>query len=173
MRRTLEQSLANLTRKTDSLADDLRAGRLSLNAWRDEMRQVVKQVSLASHELAVGGREQMTQADYGAVGQKVRREYAYLDRWAAQLEAGLPVSGGRAKQYLLAGRTAYLKEESQQLERAGYDLVKSVLHVAESCAACITEASLGYIPVRQMILPGQRTCLSNCRCTLVYARSAA
>jgi hypothetical protein len=176
VRRALEESLANLTRRTDTLADDLRAGRLSLAAWQEEMELTIKQTQMAAAELAHGGRAQMTQADYGLVGQRVRTQYQFLDSWARQISAGQPVDNrmeGRARQYLRAARSSFLALEADAMTERGFGLVRSVLHASESCAECISESQRGYVPVGQMSLPGQRTCLSNCRCTLVYAQSAA
>lgn len=176
VRRALEESLANLTRLTDTLADDLRAGRISLLEWRAEMRETIKHVQMAASELAHGGRAQMTQSAYGAVGQRVRQQYAYLERWVAEIRAGLPIDGrmeARATLYLRAARASYLTVESEQMAERGRGLVCNVLHASESCAECIAESDKGFVPVGQLSVPGSRTCLGNCRCTLQYRASAA
>jgi hypothetical protein len=174
IRRTFEESLGNVERLTDTLASDLRAGRISLLQWREEMRGVIKQVTLAAHQLAVGGRAQMGDADNGRVGQAVRRQYAYLEAWVEQIKAGLPVDGRmepRAAMYLRSAVTTFLEADRRQMQEQGFDVVHSVLHAGESCAQCIAERDKGYVPVAEIVLPGQRTCLANCNCTLVYARS--
>lgn len=174
VRTALEESLANLTRKTDTLADDLRAGRISLHAWREEMRETIKQSIVASHQLAKGGRAQMTPSDYLAAGRDVQIQYAYLDNWTRQIANGAPVGANvepRARQYLLAARSSFLKIEAETMREAGF-LAKSTLHASESCAECIAEAAKGYVDPAYLVPIGARTCKNNCRCVLVYARAA-
>ncbi len=175
IRRALEQSLANLTRRTDGLAADLRAGRISLVEWRNEMRDIVKHTQMAAAELARGGRAQMTQSDYGRVGQAVRRQYGFLEAWVEQIKAGLPFDGrmeSRARQYLRAARTTYIANETRALSARGYDEVRSVLHPAEHCAECIAEAARGFVAVSQLVPLGSRTCRSNDRCSLEFRNSS-
>jgi hypothetical protein len=175
VRRALEESLVNLERRTDTLQGDLRARRISLTDWRDEMRLTIKQTQMAAHEIAHGGRAQMTQADYGRVGQAVRRQYEYLENWVHEIEAGAPIDGRmepRAALYLKSGRTAFLQAEQQEMARRGITLVRNILHASESCAQCIAETAKGLVPISHLSLPGQRTCLGNCRCTLEYEKAA-
>jgi hypothetical protein len=174
VRRSLEESLANLVRRTDTLADDLRAGRISLNEFRAEMKLVVKQTQLAAQQLAVGGRAQMTQADYGKVGQRVRVQYEFLENWVRQIRDGAPVDNRmepRARMYLTSARGSFLATEAEQMAERGF-LARNVLNAAESCAECIAETNKGLVPVSHLSLPGTRTCRSNCRCVLKFERAA-
>lgn len=172
VRTTFEQSLANLTKLTDSLAGDLRAGRISLNAWLDEMRDIVKQTHMAAAELARGGRAQMTPSDYGRVGQAVRRQYEFLDRWVAEIKDGGSLqTEGRARQYLRASRSHYLSREAEEMERRGY-LARNVLRPGESCAECIAETSKGLVAPRFISPPGTRVCRGNCNCFLAFEKVA-
>lgn len=174
MRTSLEESLANLTRLTDTLADDLRAGRLSLNGWRESMREVIKSTQLWSAEVANGGRAQMTQADYGRVGQKVRAQYEFLENWTRQIRDGAPIDDRmepRARQYLLASRSSFLAVEAERMTERGF-LARNVLRPAEHCAECIAETEKGLVPVSQLVPIGQRVCRSNCRCVLEYEKVA-
>lgn len=174
VRREVDLSLANLTRMTDTLADDLRAGRISLSEWRASMREAIKQVQLGSTAVAKGGLDQMTQADFGRVGQRIRTEYDHLERWVEQIKAGAPFDQrveSRARQYLRSGRSTYLGLEARDMAERGY-LARSVTRPAEHCAECLAEAEKGLVPVDQIVPVGQRTCLSNCKCFLVFERAA-
>lgn len=174
VRQALEESLGNLTRRTDTLADDLRSGRISLTEWRDEMRDTIKQTQMAAAELAKGGRQQMTQADYGRVGQATLRQYQYLENWVQEIQAGAPVDNrmeGRARQYLRAGRTSFLASEAEAMRDRGY-LARNVLDARESCAECIAETEKGLVPVGNLSLPGTRVCRGNCKCHLIFERAA-
>ena len=171
VRQTFEQSLGNLSKLTDTLADDLRAGRISILEWRAEMRDIIKQTQMAAAELAKGGRAQMTQADYGRVGQRVREQYQFLDNWVRQLSEGANPSAGRAVQYLRSARSAFLASEAQEMATRGY-LVENIQSPAEHCWQCNMETEKGVVPVGQMSLPGSRVCRHNCRCHLRYRKAA-
>ncbi len=174
VRRALEESLANLVRLTDTLAGDLRSGRISLLKWRDEMRTIIKQTHLAAQELAVGGRRQMTQADYGRVGQQVRVQYGFLENWVQQIQAGKPVDAtteSRARQYLRSARTAYMGHAARAMRERGFDEVRSVLHPAEHCAECLAEAGRGFVPLGALVPLGERICRANDRCSLEFRNS--
>ena len=88
IRRAVEASLEAVRRRTVELQADLRAGRISLMAWNEEMRLIIKQTQLMAVEIAAGGREAMTQRDYGRAGNVIRRQYGYLERWTAQIAEG-------------------------------------------------------------------------------------
>ena len=172
IRRAVEESLGNLTRRTDSLADDLRAGRISLTDFRSELRETIKQTQMMSAEVAHGGRQQMTQADYGRVGQAVRRQYEYLEKWVNEIQAGAPLDNRlepRAALYLKSARTAYVREEARLMSEKGW-LARSVTRSAEHCAQCLAEEAKGLVEPRFIVPPGERTCLGNCRCFLQYER---
>lgn len=174
VRRALEDSLANLTRLTDTLAGDLRFGRISLVQWREQMRLIVKQTQMAAAELARGGRAQMTQSDYGRVGQLVRRQYGFLETWVDQIKAGLPFDGRmeeRAKQYLRGARSAYIAHEVQALRQRGFDEIRTVLHPAEHCPECLAEAARGFVRIGDHVPIGQRICRNNDRCTAEFRSS--
>ncbi len=171
VRTAFEQSLANLSTLTDTLADDLRAGRISLNDWREEMRTIIKQTQMAAQELTKGGRAQMTPSDYGRVGQRVREQYQFLENWVQQIQNGTNPSPGRAIQYLRSARSAFLASEAQEMANRGY-LVENIQSPAEHCWQCNLETDKGPVPVGQMSLPGQRVCRHNCKCHLRYSRAA-
>lgn len=174
VRLELEKSLANLTKLTDSLAGDLRSGRISLMDWRQEMRDIIKVTQMAAHEIASGGREQMTPADYGRVGQRTRVQYEYLEKWTFQIASGRPLGPeleSRSRQYLTAGRVAFLAHDQRNMQTRGFDEIRSVLHPAEHCAECIAEAARGFVPIGEHIAIGSRQCLGNDQCTAEYRNS--
>lgn len=172
VRRELEQSLVNVSKLTDQLADDLRRDRIPVEVWQTEMQDIIKQTQLFAAALAQGGREQMTQADFGRVGGKLREQYRYLRSWASDIKSGdAEPQPGRARQYLRAARTAFMAEDRENMEEQGYDEIRTLLHPADHCADCVSEFDRGWIPVWLHIPIGERQCLSNCRCTVEYRKS--
>lgn len=174
IRAALDATFKNTNARVELLSVQLRDGELSLDSWWAEMRATVKDVHLYSTAVARGGWDRVTQADYGRVGRLVRDQYAYLDRFVADIEAGLPLDGRflrRVELYVQSGRRTYYDALSRELDERGYDEERSVLHPADHCAECVSEAVLGWQPLGQMIPIGERTCLSNCRCHAEFRNS--
>jgi hypothetical protein len=174
VRREVDASLANVVKLTDTLADDLRAGRISLNQWREEMRDVIKAAQMGPSAIAAGGYDQMTQADFGRVGQRIRREYQYLEQWVEQIKGGLPIDNrmeSRSRQYIRSGRTTFLALESQDMAERGF-WARNVTRAGEHCAECLAEEAKGLVPVNQLKPIGQRQCLGNCNCFYVWEKVA-
>jgi hypothetical protein len=175
--KALEKDLANLNRLTDKLAGDLRAGRISLDAWRAEMMEIIKHTHLGSATLAKGGRAQMQPADYGRVGQIVREQYGFLEQWVRDITTGeAPLDGrltSRAKQYVTAARPTYVAVRQADVSEAGFDEERSILTPAEHCLTCIVQDAIGWQPMGQMIPIGDRPCRANdkCRCEFRNSRT--
>jgi hypothetical protein len=175
IRRALDATLANTGKRMRVNAIALRDGKITLDAWLAEMRASVKDVHLYSAAVAKGGWAQMTPADFGRVGRIVRDQYAYLDRFAADIESGLTLGAGferRVKMYLESGRRTYYDVVGRVLDELGFDQERSVRHSRDSCFGCIDQAARGWQPRGSMIPIGERDCLSNCLCHAEYRNSA-
>lgn len=174
---SLETDILNLRSVTDLLADDLRARRMSLVEWRLEMQTVIKHTHLGAAELAMGGRAQMTPADYGRVGQIVREQYGFLEGWVQEIVSGsAPLDGRlgqRARLYVAAARPTYVTIRTHDLRESGFDQERSILTDAEHCGECVSEDAKGWQPIGDMISIGSRTCrvLDKCRAELRNSRT--
>lgn len=159
------------------LSAQYRAGQITLTVWQAESRAVIKSSQIASALAAYGGRDQMTQARWGLVGQQIRAQYGYLARFADDVLAGRQRLNGRmdarARLYGQASRTLYENIRRRENAAAGQRFERNVRHASESCNQCVAQSSLGWVPIGTLVPVGQRTCRSNCRCTLSYSRSAA
>lgn len=173
--RALEADLRDLTTVTDRLADDLRAGRLSLDAWRAEMMDIAKHVQMGAATLAKGGRAQMQPADYGRVGHLVREQYGFLEQWTADIVSGkAPLDGrltARARLYVAAARPTYVTVRAADLEGAGFDQERSILGAAEHCGPCIAQDALGWQRMGEMIPIRERDCGNNDKCRVEFRNS--
>jgi hypothetical protein len=136
------------------------------------MRQEIKRTQLGAEMLVQGGRAQMTQADYGRVGQRVREQYDYLRDFANGLSEGAIRTDGtflnRAKMYASAARPAFHDSLGDQLAGLGYSEERSILHPAEHCPTCLSEAERGYVPIGTLIPIGERDCLGNDKCSMLF-----
>lgn len=178
VRDALDKTLEKTGKRMNQLADDLRNGRVSLDTWLTEMRGAVKSVHLYSTAAAKGGWDQLTKRDFGRVGRLLRDQYVYLDRFAAEIEAGEIALDGRftrrVRMYMQSGRRTYydaLDRMVDELDGGPFDQERSVLHPADHCDDCIDQAERSWQARGKMIPIGERRCLSNCRCTKEYRNS--
>jgi hypothetical protein len=85
MRDTFSDAMA--TKATD-LARRVGAGDIDLATWQKAMRSDIRTSYIDQYVLGRGGRSQMTQADWGRVGQLVREQYGYLGNFARDIADG-------------------------------------------------------------------------------------
>jgi hypothetical protein len=177
VRLALDQAIAKKSAEMRALANELRAGTISLDAWAARTRELVKDVNLYSAAVARGGWAQMTAADYGAVGRAVKMQYAYLDRFTGELYAGLPMDGrflARVAMYAKSGRTLYSSMSAKAMRGAGYTEERNKLGVADHCTgpnSCVQQTARGWVAVGSLVPIGERQCLGNCECLIQYRRA--
>lgn len=90
-------------------------GDIKIQQWEREMRDLIRQTYRAMYELAVGGRENMTQADYGRLGGMLQEQYRYLHNFAADLADGkltLAQAQNRARMYIESSTQAFERAQA-------------------------------------------------------------
>ena len=160
-----------------NLTGMLRDGSISLADWQRAMMEQVKQTHLASVAAQRGGWAQLTQADYGRAGQRIRQQYEYLRNFAQEIADGTQPLDGRAVQrtrlYGQAGRNTYHLSERTDMERRGFDEERNILDpAAKHCQSCIDETARGWVSLGALVPIGERTCNMNDRCSVEYRNSA-
>ncbi len=171
VRKALDASLAATSRSMNFLSARLQAGSISLIEWERLMREAIKDAHLYSAALARGGWAQMTQADFGRVGQIVKHQYAYLNRFAAEIESGYKLDGrfkARTEMYMEAGRTTYYHMYDDLQKKLGNTEERNILHSAEHCSECIEQTDLGWVSIGSLVQIGNRLCLTRCKCDKEY-----
>jgi hypothetical protein len=113
----------------------------TVRRWELEIRDRLKRVFLAEYMLGRGGRNVMTQADYGRVGNMLREQYQYLRGFALDVQAGTMTEAQ------IAARTQLYHESSIQAFERG------------KVAAYSGELVLPAYPA-----DGRTSCRSRCRC---------
>ena len=132
------------------------------------MRDNLKSIHLTSGALAQGGWAQMSPADFGRVGTRLKEQYQFLGKFAREIEGGLPLDGNfrnRVKLYAQSGRVSYDAIQRAEMLKRGMKEEKNILHPADHCVDCLQQAALGWVPIGTLTLIGQRRCKSNDRCT--------
>lgn len=97
---------------------------MSVADWQKEMRAKVKQAHIELYQVGKGGPDQMTKADYGRLGASLKKEYKYLDGFAADIAAGKLSPGAISVRSSMYGSASLLKEfeagRHQSMLAAGY-----------------------------------------------------
>lgn len=171
IRQYLDDTLDTSERKIMSLGRQLQAGQITVEAWQVGMRDVLKDIHLASSALAKGGWAQMSQADYGRVGFRLREQYERLRKFAQQIEEGYVLDGrflNRMKLYAQSGRQTYHMVMRAEAALRGATEERSILAKSDHCSECVSEAARGWVPIGDLILIGARICSSNCRCSAEF-----
>ncbi|MGI9061606.1 MAG: hypothetical protein ACR2H5_23865 [Ktedonobacteraceae bacterium] len=155
-----------------NLAGQLVDGKLTVASWQTQMAAQLKALYVACGVAAGGGFAQMDSASYGYLGLRVKPQYQYLRNFAAQIANGQQPPDGtliaRAALYAQAARGIFEAMAGHLAQEAGCTQEKSNLGIADSCALCIREAAKSWSAIGSLLPVGQRTCLSNCRCTFSY-----
>lgn len=136
-----------LNAESDRLARRLTDREITIQQWTTEMRRLVKDAFVAQYAAAVGGVNNMTQADYGRIGammmagQGTTGQYWYLQRFAETIQAGR-----LTPEQIAARARLYMSSSVQAFERG---------------------KSTSYGMPRLPAYPGDGStqCLVNCRCS--------
>ena len=116
----------NLRRFTEMLVD----GNITLDQWQGSVRASLKNAHIQATVLGHGGRSGMGPREYGRIGQRLRAEYTYLERFARDIVAGR-VSGAmalaRVQLYAESVRSSYWEGTTIRQEKQGYSMMRRVL----------------------------------------------
>lgn len=123
-----------------SLAADLSAGRKSIQEFEVAFRREIKTVYVDQYVLGKGGRNAMTQADWGAVGRMVRDQYQHAHEFARDI-----ASGKLSEAQITSRARLYFGSSTQSFEQG-------------------RTASYGVPTLPQYPADGRTICRSNCRC---------
>lgn len=132
-----------------SLTADVFAGNISIEEWQAAVALELKNAALAQAAFANGGFANMTQADFGRVGQMLREQYGFLNNFAQGVADG-SITEGQAG--------VRIGMYSDSTEAAYWDAWRANQGGGED---------LSNLPLlTQSPRDGNQQCLTNCRCTL-------
>ena len=180
IRLELDKVVDTYSDRLGNLGKQFRAGNIDARAFQYEAMALIKQTNLAGAAMEKGGWANMTQSDFGRVGQIVRGEYNYFRNLLTDIESGKQRLDGtldvRLRQYGQNGRTIYHDFEREDRATQGYDEARRVLNGRDNCKTstrpgCVDVAARGFVPLADVVMIGNCTCLNNCRCDLVYRNS--
>jgi hypothetical protein len=170
----IERLDATLRRITRMLID----GGITLDQWQASVREAIKGAHIQAAIIGHGGRNQLGSAEYGRIGQRLREEYAYLQRFARDLldqRSSPAMALSRISLYAQSVRGSYWQGTELRKQQQGFSLMRRKLDPqAQHCSDCVAYAARGVVPIGSVPLPGQRcACRARCRCSVEYFRQQA
>lgn len=177
VRAYLDTALEAAGKRIDALATQLRTRTIDLISWEVAMRREIKNVALYSGAAAKGGWAQMSDADYGRVGQYVQTQYRFLRGFAQDVQSGKqPLDGrlsARAQLYGEAGRPLYHRMEIAEQRVRGMTEKRNVLSEGDSCDGCLDADAAGWVLIDDSDVPqiGERDCRTRCRCEWEFRKA--
>lgn len=170
IRNALESVMDVSAVRMNKLSEKLAQGVISLADWEKGMLGLIKQSNIAAAALANGGWHNMSQSDWGAVGNFIRGQYDYLRNFAKEIAEGKQALDGRflvrTDMYGDAANTMYAHMRTRGFIADGYDEERRVLEdKVNACDDCIDYAAEGWQPIGTLPEPGDESvCLTRCRC---------
>lgn len=177
VRRAVGVVLNKAKAEARGLGARLAAGTISIPDFQLQMMEAVKTLHLLSASIARGGIHNLTPADFGRIGQRLRDNYRRLDNFAAdvaadrmtprqiEMRAGMYVGNARGQ--------SYENEKREAMTEAGMEEERRILGDAEHCPDCIEAALLKWQPIGTLPEIGDTICISNCRCYFIYRHRPA
>ena len=163
---TIESAKSDITRASKQL----QAGQVSLIEWQLRLEKSIKTIHVMSTAIAAGGWAQATSADWSLAGNRIKDQYAWLERFARQIEDGLPLDGrflNRAESYARSGSGTYEKALRRIDVASGLVTAeRRVLHSGHPCSSCYAYHAAGW--QSPGILPDvgeECDCGSRCQCS--------
>jgi hypothetical protein len=153
-------------------------GFITIDQWQGSVREAIKMAHIQAAVLGQGGRDALSASDYGRIGQKLRQEYRYLERFVRDLLDGSVSSAHAANRiglYAESVRSSYWEGTTVRQGQQGYSLMRRILDgQAQHCQDCIGYAQRGIVPIGSLPMPGQRCeCRARCKCSIEYLRQQA
>lgn len=145
----------------------------TISDWQEAMAMELKAMHAQATIIGAGGRENVTQSDWGRLGNRLRREYGYLNRFAKQITNGDLSEAqirNRMGMYGEAIWSSFWKANRAQHDRSGFTEERRVLDDgAIHCDDCPRFARRGWVPIDTLPPPGEQSeCGNRCRCSMEF-----
>lgn len=174
--RGVEDFIDDSRRNIRKLTQDLLGQKINVADWQRAMAREIKESHVASYVAGRGGKQIITQADYGRMGGMLRwRQYRYLNEFAEQIANGELSPAQiqmRAEMYAGQARSFHYEGYRQAGLAAGFREERWVVDPAkENCPDCLENQSRGWVSFGSFPVPpggGATRCLTNCGCHLEF-----
>jgi hypothetical protein len=141
-----------------------------------ETAERLKKITIQEYLIGRGGQGQMTQRDYGIIGQHLKEQYKYLRGFSEAIATGdmsVLEFERRARMYADAARGMNFEAMRESAKVEGWGWEKRLRRAAESCSPCIGYAAEGWVPLGTLPRPmSQCNCHSNCKCDMIFSNAS-
>jgi hypothetical protein len=173
VRKTLDRLALASGKRMREAGARLGKGEIVVSDFHVLMRQELKSSLINNVAAAKGGYAQLTQSDYGRVGNELKKQYKALDNFVNEIYGGVvrTMSAGflaRIQLYFNTMRTFFYKFDREAQEEAGMTEERNRLHPAEHCGECMAMTDMGWVPIGTLVPIGERECVGNDRCDMEY-----
>ena len=127
----------------DDLARRLFNKEITIRQWVDEMQGNIRRVSSIMYMIGRGGRFQMTQRDWGILGQYLRGQYGFINRFAQDIINGRytteqeAVVAGRMFLYDLKAKEMYERGNLEKYQDDDQKVMWEYLPEKLHCSDCL------------------------------------
>lgn len=176
VRRVIRASQAEMR----ALGESMARGEIDVAEFQSRLASELKNLHVSGAMAGQGGPANMTAADYLRVGRGLKVQYRHLNNFARQIAAGELTRAqirARTDMYARSMNGAFEGGRRDSAVAAGYRYERNVLgknenHCHDSAfrVGCIELTAKGWQQIGTMPLPGSRTCLSNCLCSMKFRR---
>jgi hypothetical protein len=171
LRQALQTVMADSSARLGMLAERFTDGRLSALEWRTAMRDELETSYGLAAALAHGGVEAMDATAWATLGAELRHTYGFVDQFALQVEQGtvsVAQAVTRAAMYAGGAHMVYELFRRGDAQQRGETQERNILQPGDNCAGCLAATDAGWVSVGTLPHPGERDCLTHCRCTLEF-----
>jgi hypothetical protein len=149
------------------------AGRLNIAEYRlamlNELQEAYREAALA-----LGGPNWQFRPALATQARQLLDEQArFLDNMIAEIASGQQRRDGTLlRRSMMYGHAAWggLNELNRTMAASeGNRFEENVLSDADHCGGCVEETAKGRVPIGTLVPVGQRDCLANCKCLLLFS----
>ena len=177
-----EKIMAGAAEHMGRAAGDLADGRITVEQWRDAMRDSIRQVHLSASAMAYRTWDGVSESSAEV---RIERELRYLEGFAGQIADGTQrvswideVTGDqmvdgrflfRCEMYARSGHGTYENVNRELMSESGkFTEERRVTHAFEGCDGCIAIEMMGWQPIGTLPEIGAEECLTACMCSFEY-----
>ena len=170
----LDNQVNSASQRLGDLTTALHEGRIAPGPWTDQMQSELRRLHSQNRALAAGGWDRMTPRDWGAVGGRLRDDYARVQRLATEIQNGtvsLPQALNRVNGYVGNARVQFWNAERERRQAEPGQAVVERRHLSNSehCQDCLDYYDRGWCVGGELPSPGTDSeCNTHCRCTMSF-----
>lgn len=183
VREVVDADIANRAERMQRLAAQVASGEINSAEFGAQMRKEVKAVHLVNVAAARGGFHNMGAQGFSQAGGLLPFHYQRLNSFVADIANGRygePMDAAqiadRAAMYSEAGRESFehvrLGQEADAGFRSEVNVLEATAHHCTGPDSCPAQSKKGRVPIGTLLIPGQRACVTRCKCRIERFKAA-